>query len=38
LNYIANVAVITGKFRETIETKSDTIGGLLSELEEVSWV
>jgi hypothetical protein len=23
LNYIANVAVITGKFRETIETKSD---------------
>jgi molybdopterin converting factor small subunit len=33
LKYIAHVAVITGKFKETIETKSDTIGGLLSELD-----
>jgi molybdopterin converting factor small subunit len=34
INYVAHVIIYTGKFRETYTMRGDTIGDLISELDE----
>jgi molybdopterin converting factor small subunit len=34
VNYVAHIVVLTGRFRETIELKGETIGDVILELDK----